>query len=214
MDTIPLIVSGIFLILLFIFYLYKHENKYIMGILCSMYKHEPAKIEKDTRLNDWIVFIILLVIVIIMGIKLVTFIVVISDSMKPEFERGDMILTQSFFLTPEPGDIITFTIEDRNVAVSHRVVKVESGGRIITQGDAYKIPDRFKTYQKNVVAKAIQINGHPIVIKGLGALFITDYSKTGVIYKWGDRFTFMQQLSATIKAWGFLITAISLLHMF
>ena len=208
--TIPIIVSGLFLILLLIFYLYKHDNKYIMRILCSLYNHEPAKIEKDTRLNDWIIFIILIVVVIIMGIKLVTFVVVISDSMKPEFQRGDMVLTQAFFLTPEPNDIITFNVEDRNTAVSHRFVKIDDDGRIITKGDAYNRYDNFKTYQKDIIAKAIQINGHPIVIKGFGALFITDYSKTGVIYKWGDRFTFMQQLSATIKAWGFLITVVSL----
>ena len=55
------------------------------------------------------------------------------------------------------------------------------------------------------------IDDKPIVIKGVGALFITDYSRTGVIYKWGDRFTFLQQLSVTIKAWGYVITIIALL---
>lgn len=174
-----------------------------------MYKYEPAKIEKDTRSQDWVIFIILIAVVIIMGIKLVTFIVVVSDSMRPEFQRGDMILTQSFFTAPEPGDIITFNVKSKQLAVSHRVVEIDNG-RIITKGDAYSQVDRYETYQDNVIAKAIQINGHPIVIKSLGALFITDYSKQGVIYKYGDRFTFMQNLSATLRAWGYIITIVAL----
>jgi signal peptidase I len=198
----------LFLVVFFLFYLYKHENKYIVYILSYLYKPEKVKLEKDTRFEDWALFILLLVLIIIMGVKLVTFTVVISDSMRPEFQRGDMILMQGFFKDPQVGDIITFTTEDSQYAITHRVVSV--GSTIITKGDNIPYPDRYRTTQNKILLKAIVINDHPIVIKGLGSLFITDYSKTGTISKFGDQFTFIQQLSATIRAWGYVITIIAL----
>ena len=53
----------LFLVVFFIFYLYKHENKYIINILSWQYKTQPAKLEKDTRFEDWIIFILLLVLI-------------------------------------------------------------------------------------------------------------------------------------------------------
>jgi len=203
-----IIVSGIFLFLFLILYLYKHENKYIINILSWQYKSERAKLEKDSKTEDWILLIALFVLIFIMGIKLITFTVVISDSMKPEFQRGDMVLMQAFFKEPKVGDIITFNAEDARYAITHRVVS--TGEIITTKGDNNPYKDNYKTTQDKVLLKAVVINNHPIVIKGLGALFITDYSKQGVIYKYGDQFTFMQQLSATIRAWGYVITIIAL----
>lgn len=212
MDYIQAItVSIIALIMVFILYLYMRQNRYIMNILVYIYRPSKAELKKDTGAYDWFLLIILIAVIIIMGVKLVTLMVVISDSMKPEFQKGDIILTQSLFLNPEMGDIITFNVQDRRTAVSHRVVEVTESGRIITRGDNAQFNDNFQTYQKDVIAKAIQVNGHPIVIKNLGALFITDYSKEGVIFKFGDRFTFLQQLSATIRAWGIVITILALI---
>lgn len=205
-----LIVSGIVLILLAVFYLFKKENRIIISIIASQYKPRRAELKKDATGSDSLQFIILLAIVIIMGLKLVSPMVVISDSMKPEFQRGDMIIVQSIFLTPAVGDIITFSLKNKNYDVSHRVISI-SNSAIITKGDNNPRKDDFDTKPENIKAKAIQINNHPIVIKDFGALFITDYSKQGVIYKYGDQFTFLQQLSATIKTWGIVITIFALL---
>ncbi len=203
------IVSGIILILLAIFYLYKKGNRVIIGLIESQIKPRPAVLKKDKTGRDWLLFIILLVLIIGMGIKMVSLIVVVSDSMTPEFQRGDMIIVQSVFLTPEPGDIVTFKPKGRNYDISHRVISV-SNGAIITKGDNNPRKDNYGTKQENIKAKAILINNHPIVIKNFGALFITDYSKQGVIYKYGDQFTFLQQLSTAIKTWGVVITIFSL----
>ena len=205
-----LIVSGFVLILLAVFYLYKKENRIIFGLIASQYKPRRAELKKDTTVMDWLLFLVILVIIIILGLKMVTPIVIVSDSMKPEFQRGDMIITQSVLLTPEIGDIITFDVKNNNNDVSHRVIRV-SGEKIITKGDNNPRPDDYGTTQKDVKAKAIQINNHPLVIKAIGALFIADYTKQGVIYKTGDLFSFMQNLSATIKAWGIVITIFALL---
>ena len=209
--TEGIIMTVFLLVFLGIFYLYKKENKIIMWLLVSQYKPHPAELKKDTRIQDWLLLIVMLTLVIIMGIKLVTLMVVASDSMKPEFERGDIFITQSFNLTPSPGDIITFHADDEANVVSHRVVSVSSKGRITTRGDNNGYTDKYSTMQKDVIAKAIMYDNHPIVIKKFGALFITDYKGEGIIFKWGDRFTFMQQLSATIKAWGYIITVIAII---
>jgi signal peptidase I len=199
----------LFLVVFFLFYLYKNENKYIVYILSYLYKPERAKLERDSRFEDWALLILLLVLIIIMGVKLVTFTVVISDSMRPEFQRGDMVLMQGFFKDPQVGDIITFNTEESQYAITHRVYNI--GEIITTKGDNIPYPDRYKTTQEKILYKAITFGDHPIVIPKLGALFITDYSKQGVIYKYGDQFTFMQQLSATIRAWGYVITIIAIL---
>lgn len=204
-----LIVSGIVLFLLAVFYLYKKENRIIIDLIASQYRPRPAELKKDTSGRDWLLFIVILFMVVILGLKMVSPMVVVSDSMKPEFQRGDMIIVQSIYLTPEVGDIITFSVKNKNFDISHRVIST-SNGAIITKGDNNPRRDDYKTKQENIKAKAIQIDNHPIVIKNVGELFIVDYSKQGIIYKFGDRFTFMQQLSATIRAWGIVITIFAL----
>ena len=204
-----LIVSMIVLFLLAVFYLYKKKNRIITGLIASQYKPRRSELKKDTSGRDWLLFIVILAMVVILGLKMVTPMVIVSDSMKPEFQRGDMIIVQSVFLTPEVGDIITFSVKNKNVDISHRVISIKNGA-IITKGDNNPRKDDYNTKQENIKAIAIQFNNHPLVIKDLGALFIVDYSKQGVIYKFGDRFTFMQQLSVTIKAWGIVITIFAL----
>lgn len=209
--TEGIVVTTILLIALAISYLFERKNSLLMRLVAMQLKPRRAELKKDTTKQDWLLFIIMIVLIITLGIKLVTLIVVVSDSMKPEFQRGDMILTQSINKTPQVGDIITFNVQDEHIAISHRVVGITRKGLIETRGDNNGYIDDYQTTQKDVIAKAIIFNNHPIVIKGFGSLFITDYKGEGVIFKWGDRFTFMQQLSATIKAWGFVITAIAII---
>ncbi len=185
-----------------------------MWLIVLQYQSQPAEIQKDTRVRDWLILIILLILITVIGLKLVTMVVVLSNSMQPQFERGDIIFAQSIFVLPiQSNDIITFNVVNERTAITHRVITV-NGDRIITKGDNNPWKDDYSTTTKDVIYKAFNISGKPIVVKGLGALFITDYSKTGVIYKWGDRFTFMQQLSQTIKSWGYVVTIIAvLLHI-
>jgi signal peptidase I len=141
--------------------------------------------------------------------KAITMMVIVSDSMKPEFQRGDIILSQSFDLGVSEGDIITFNAINSQYAITHRVIEIK-GDRIITRGDANPWNDEYYTTQKDVIFKSINLSSNPIVIKGIGNLFITDYSKQGMIYKFGDQYDFMQKLSSTIKIWGWVITMIAL----
>jgi hypothetical protein len=104
-----------------------------------------------------------------------------------------------------------FTAEDMKNPISHRVVSITNKGLIKTKGDNNPRVDNYRTTQKNVISKAVIFQNHPVVIKKIGALFIADFRTEGVLYKWGDRFTFLKNLSAAIKTWGFVITMIAIL---
>jgi len=209
--TEGIIVTAIFFILFALYFTYRKQNKYLMAVLVYFYKPQPTKLPKDTRKQDWLLFLLMIAAVVLFGMKLITLMVVVSDSMVPEFQRGDIILSQAIDTTPVVGDIITINVKGKNMAVSHRVISI-SGTSIKTKGDHNPTTDNFGIVtQKDIIAKAILVNEHPIVIKQLGTLFITDYSKTGVIYKWGDRYQFMVNLSATLKVWGATIAILAIL---
>jgi signal peptidase len=81
-------------------------------------------------------------------------VIVLSGSMHPTFDAGDMILIQE--KDPDAlkvGDVICFIKEDSETAVTHRIVEVtESEGRTayVTQGDFTMTPDRVPVYPEEV----------------------------------------------------------------
>jgi len=206
--TIPVLVSIFFMILLLVFYLYKTENKILMRFLSARFMkntHFRAQIKKDTRKEDFVFMIVLLLLVFAFGLNVIIFQVVISDSMVPEFQRGDLVLTQTVFKEPEVGDIITFKAADVQNPVTHRVTNIR-GDLVTTKGDNNPLTDDYGTTKGDVIGKAIIISGHPFVIKDVGAYFILDFSKEGKLYKYGDQYAFLQQMFLTIRTWGYVIT--------
>ncbi|MCX9084561.1 MAG: signal peptidase I [Candidatus Methanoperedens sp.] len=209
--TLPLLVSGIFAILLLIFYLYKSENSIVMRYISSWYmknRYQRAEIQRDTRKEDTILLIVLIILILGFGLKFILFTAVISDSMKPEFERGDLVFSQGLFKEPKIGDIITFKAAEVQNTVTHRVIGFQNNF-VSTQGDNNPLPDDYGTTKEDIVAKAVIIDGHPVVLPGMGAFFILDFSKEGKLRKFGDQFEFMQKLFATIRTWGYVITIIA-----
>ena len=209
--TVPLLVSGIFTLLLFVFYFYKSENSIFMRFISSWYfktRYSRAEIEKDTRGEDTILLIGVIILILGFGLNLVGFAVVISDSMKPEFQRGDLVMTQAISKDPQKGDIITFRASGVQNSVTHRVIGVNNY-YIITKGDNNPLADDYGTTKNDVISKAIIVNGHPIVLKGIGSFFILDFSKEGKLNKFGDQFEFMQKMFSTIRTWGYVITIIA-----
>lgn len=210
----PIIVSIIFAILLYIFYLYKSENNLVMKYLSYLFvkgRYKRAEIQKDTRRQDFILLIILMILIPMLGLKLIFFTVVISDSMKPQFVRGDIILTQTINKNPQVGDIITFKsrTDPSAKAITHRIVRID-GPDITTKGDNNPFPDE-SILKEDIIAKTVVINNKSVVIKGVGALFILDFTKEGAVYKFGDKFEFFQKLFLVIRTWGYVITAIALI---
>lgn len=74
-------------------------------------------------------------------------VVVLSESMSPAFERGDILfLTMDDSQPIVPGDITVFNIKGRDIPIVHRVLKIHqhADGRIfcLTKGDNNNIHDR------------------------------------------------------------------------
>lgn len=85
---------------------------------------------------------------------------VVSDSMKPTFERGDLIIVRGVS-SPEEisvNDIIVFKLEGHRVSTVHRVVEVvDQGGRVRfrTKGDANPNPDARLVRPEEVRGKVL-----------------------------------------------------------
>ena len=209
--TVPLLVSGIFTFLLAMFYLYESKNPTLMHYFSLWYmknRYSRAIIQRDTRGEDTILLIILIILILSFGFKMIFFTAVISDSMKPEFQRGDLVMSQAIFKDPEVGDIITFRAKGILNSVTHRVTNV-NGNYVTTKGDNNPAADDYGTTKNDIIAKAITLNGHPIVLEGMGSFFILDFSKEGKLNKFGDQFDFMQKMFASIRTWGYVITIIA-----
>jgi signal peptidase len=101
--------------------------------------------------------------------------VVKSDSMKPTFKSGDMVVVGSpgSFLTKDivPGEIITFERNDN--LVTHRIISIE-GDTIYTKGDNQEEPDPW-TVSRFFDVKGSYILHIPYI--GLASNFIK--TKTG-----------------------------------
>lgn len=82
------------------------------------------------------------------------FMSVLTGSMRPELEPGDMAVVKT--ISPEkikPGDIITFKM-DGNMLVTHRVINVDDrGGSLMfeTKGDANNVKDEKQVSPEQIV---------------------------------------------------------------
>jgi signal peptidase len=73
---------------------------------------------------------------------------VLSESMSPAFERGDVLYVARDTAKPiSAGDIVVFNIKGRGIPIVHRVVKIHEHGKtgkqyILTKGDNNDVHDR------------------------------------------------------------------------
>lgn len=100
----------------------------------------------------------------IAGISVYT---VLSGSMSPAFEAGDVVLSQKFNTSAlKTGDIISFN--DPNIPgkiITHRITKVGPQNTYTTKGDANNADDSWSVAGNNVLGKVI------LSIPKLGFLF-------------------------------------------
>ncbi|NOZ59824.1 MAG: signal peptidase I [Euryarchaeota archaeon] len=114
--------------------------------------------------------------------KFFFFAVVVSDSMRPTFEKGDLVLIQTLSREPEVGDIILFSgfielDQERREFVIHRVYAITGDGMVKTRGDAMTAPDPWEVPPEKIVGKAVTLFGHPVVIKKVGESLILEPGK-------------------------------------
>jgi len=81
------------------------------------------------------------------------FLTVLSGSMAPTLNQGDLVVTST--VSPsviQPGDVISFISGEDRTIVTHRVVNVTDQGFIV-KGDANNAPDASTVNTKNVIGK-------------------------------------------------------------
>jgi signal peptidase len=74
-------------------------------------------------------------------------VVVLSGSMEPAFQRGDILFLNNAVTDVHVGDVVVFKIKDRDIPIVHRILKVhrdEANGHVelLTKGDNNRVDDR------------------------------------------------------------------------
>lgn len=79
---------------------------------------------------------------------------VLTGSMSPAIEAGDIIVTKTVDLRDlKEGDIITFRVGYKTL-ITHRIVRVNYDGSFVTKGDANNTEDiDLKIYKTNIIGK-------------------------------------------------------------
>ena len=123
-------------------------------------RRRQARREGEGSLAGWIVTTIVAVAAIWFAVGLfpVQPTTVISGSMRPTLDVGDVVIIAKVSAdTIKPGDIIQFR-EAKGITTVHRVVEIqeiEGNMLFVTQGDANSKPDANPVIPENVVGKAV-----------------------------------------------------------
>lgn len=107
------------------------------------------KIKRRIYLVIGIIVSILTLLTMLINTKNLTVAVVLSDSMKPTFSSGDLlVLSGNRNSEIKVGDVITFQGVD-NIPITHRVVDFK-GDLVITKGDAVSLLNTEEIYAENI----------------------------------------------------------------
>jgi signal peptidase I len=125
-------------------------------------------------------------------------VVVLSGSMEPAFQRGDILFLNNAVHEVHVGDVVVFKIRDRDIPIVHRILKVHRHNDtlevdLLTKGDNNRVDDRglyapgqLWLNREDILGKAvgtlryvgmvtIALNDYPVlkyVLVGLMGLFV------------------------------------------
>ncbi len=171
----------------------------------KMYEYESVSgMHKPSLLGSSILLSILVLVISLLLFKLVFFTAVTSDSMRPTFEYGDLVLMQKISTAPEEGDIIMFKQPNFMLPITHRVIALTDDG-VRTAGDARGRVDPWIVHEEEIVAKAVQVDGKPLVIKDVGDYFIIDAREIRYNPKYGSEYAFVKNIFLTIRMYGYAL---------
>lgn len=110
-----------------------------------------------------LVAIVVLIAVLLMGAKIIGLKTysVISPSMKPAYNVGDLVYVKGYDIEEIPenikvGDAITFVLDENLTVATHRVVAIDlETSHFTTKGDANDTPDATPVHFKNLVGKVV-----------------------------------------------------------
>lgn len=72
-------------------------------------------------------------------------VVVLSGSMEPAFQRGDLLFLWNRDRTAEVGEIVVYNVRGKDIPIVHRVVRTYPGGSAIGSGSKAKSKSRLPT---------------------------------------------------------------------
>ncbi len=125
-------------------------------------------------------------------------VVVLSGSMEPAFQRGDILFLNNAIDEVGVGDVVVFKIKDRDIPIVHRILKVHQSREdgeveLLTKGDNNRVDDRglyapgqLWLRREDILGKAvgtlryvgmvtIALNDYPVlkyVLVGMMGLFV------------------------------------------
>ena len=113
-------------------------------------------IKKVWGIVSWVLAcVVVLAAVFLMGSRLLGYRVfnIVSGSMEPVYHVGDLIYVQEVDPnTVQPGDVITFVLNEDLVVATHRVVRIDAEKqRFYTKGDANETEDGGSVHFKNLI---------------------------------------------------------------
>ena len=134
-----------------------------------MNKDNSAVAGRSTWQKVWsivsivLVAIVVLIAVLLMGAKIIGLKTysVISPSMKPAYNVGDLVYVKGYDIEEIPenikvGDAITFVLDEKLTVATHRVVSIDlESSHFTTKGDANDTPDANPVHFKNLVGKVV-----------------------------------------------------------
>ena len=102
-----------------------------------------------------LVVLVVLSAIFLMGSRLIGYRVfnIVSGSMEPNYSIGDLIYVKEVDpATIQPGDVITFVLNEDLVVATHRVTRVDAEKQhFYTKGDANETEDGAPVHFKNVI---------------------------------------------------------------
>ncbi len=168
---------------------------------------QPQDVQKMI-FREGLILVAVVLVMFVFASKVIFFTAVVSGSMVPTFNRGDLVLMQNIDRTYSVGDIIMFRRPDNDLPYSHRVQSITNEG-ISTKGDATDRKDWWKLKNGDILGKAILINGKPVVLKGYGNYFIIS-DKNQDFGPFGNDYRKYQLFFQVVRIYGYVIAAGSL----
>jgi len=108
-------------------------------------------------------------------------VVVLSESMEPTIQRGDLLFLSNYNTPYEVGDIVVYLIPGRDIPIVHRVVKLhedeELEAELLTKGDN-NFADDLQLYEGRKWLKRELIVGKAYLIvphAGMLTIWLNDY---------------------------------------
>mmetsp|Transcript_10483 Transcript_10483/g.23063 ORF Transcript_10483/g.23063 Transcript_10483/m.23063 type:complete len:183 (+) Transcript_10483:58-606(+) len=110
-------------------------------------------------------------------------VVVLSGSMEPGLQRGDLLFLNLFDRDPFiPGDVIVFQIKGRDIPIVHRVLNVHESSpgdfRMLTKGDNNQVDDRGLYNDRQLFIGRQEIMGRAQAFApyfGMVTIWLNDY---------------------------------------